>query len=200
MTLRSFHFLHRRGFSRGYSYAALCTLMVVAPLAITRASATAAGAPQMSSATAAPALGMGVLPAAQLERLLPPSVYFQGQSAPLQLRNAAGFRDQSRGILWAGLVDNSGYSTGVRERYQFYLVSESAITIAGHKLPAGAYGAGFLSDGTLLIMDVGGHDLLKGKVENDASLKRPRPLQMIADGQTVRLYVGRQYVSIALGE
>ncbi len=153
----------------------------------------------MNAAPGTPSLATGILPSVQLERLLPPSVYFQGQSAPLQLRNAAGFRDERLGIVWAGLVDNSGYSTGVRERYQFYFVNESAVTIAGQKLLAGAYGGGFLSDGSLLIMDLGGHDLLKGKVENDASLKRPRPLQMVADGPNLRLYVGRQYVTVSLG-
>ena len=154
-------------------------------------------AAQMSAAAKAPSLGTGLLPAEQIERLLPPSVYFQGQSAPLQLRNAAAFRDAARGVVWAGLVDNSGYSSGVRERYQFYFVTESALTIAGQKLPAGAYGGGFLSDGSLLIMDLGGHDFVKGKVESDAEMKRPRPLQMSINGDALRLYLGRQYVAIA---
>ena len=189
----------RQSLLRVVRCAALCALILGTPLASSRASTLAAEAGQMSAAPGTPALATGMLPTAQLERLLPPSVYFQGQSAPLQLRNAAGFRDERRGIVWAGLVDNSGYSTGVRERYQFYFVNESAVTIAGQKLPAGAYGGGFLSDGSLLMMDLGGHDLLKGKVENDASLKRPRPLQMVADGPNLRLYVGRQYVTVSLG-
>ena len=48
-------------------------------------------------------------------------------------------------------------------------------------------------------MDLGGHDLLKGRVDSDASLKRPRPLQMVPGENALRLYVGRQYVTIVLG-
>lgn len=153
-------------------------------------------AAQMSAGTAVVQVATGLVPAPQLEKLLPGTVFFQQQSAPLQLRNAAAYRAESGNIVWASLVDTSGYSTGVRERYQFYFVTESAITIAGKPLPAGAYGGGFLSDGNLLIMDVGGHDVLRSKLSEDSGLRRPRPLQMTADAGALRLYLGRQYVSI----
>ena len=154
-------------------------------------------AAQMNAAPAAPQIATGLVPAAQLEKLLPATVFFQQQSAPLQLRNAAAYRGASGNIVWASLVDTSGYSTGVRERYQFYFVTESATSIAGKALPAGAYGGGFLSDGNLLIMDIGGHDIFRVKVSEDGALRRPRPLQMTVDPAGVRLYLGRQYVSIA---
>ncbi len=153
---------------------------------------------QMSAAPIAPALGTGILPQAQVDRLLPATVYFQGQSAPLQLRNATAYRAPDGGIFWLSLVDTSGYSTGVRERYQFYLVTERALTLGTANLAAGAYGGGFLSDGTALLMDLGGHDVAKTAVTNDAGFKRPRPLQLVQVGASLRLYLGRQYVAVAL--
>lgn len=153
---------------------------------------------QMNAGPAAATLSTGVLPQAQVDRLLPATVYFQGQSAPLQLRNAAAYRAPGGGIVWMSLVDTSGYSTGVRERYQFYLVTEQTLTIGTATLPAGAYGGGFLSDGTALLMDLGGHDLAKTTVTNDEGLKRPRPLQLVQADGTLRLYLGRQYVPITL--
>lgn len=150
-------------------------------------------ASQMTAAPKAPSLGNGVLPADQVEKLLPGNVFFKEQSAPLQLRNAAAFRYPDGSVLWASLVDTSGYSTGVREKYQFYLVTESSISMGGQTLPAGAYGAGYLADGTFIVMDVGGHDVLHGAVKTDAEMHRPRPLQMVASGTEVRLYLGRQY-------
>jgi len=44
----------------------------------------------------------------------------------------------------AGLVDTSGYSTGVASKYQGYLITEVPLKIGGKRLPAGAYGFGFL--------------------------------------------------------
>lgn len=152
---------------------------------------------QMTAAPTAPALGTGMLPPAQVEKLLPTSVLFKEQSAPLQLRNAAAFRFEDGTILWASLVDTSGYSTGVREKYQFYLVTETPVTMDGQRLPAGAYGAGYLADGKFTVMDVGGHEVLQGTVQTDAELRRPRPLQMTASGNEIRLYLGRQYAVFA---
>src|ERR1700712_2218151 len=116
-----------------------------------------------STAAAAPIL----LPPDQVEKLLPPSVYFKGQSAPLQLRNAAAARFADGPVLFASLVDTSGYSSSVRERYQFYLVTETPLTIAEHTLPPGAYGAGFLEDGSFVVMDIGGHDVLLSRTQRD---------------------------------
>lgn len=152
---------------------------------------------QMASAPAAPVLGTGVLPSPQVERLLPPSVYFNGQSAPLQLRNAAAFRSASGAIAWVSLVDTSGYSTGVRERYQFYVVSESPLMFGDVKLPAGAYGAGFLQDGSAVVLDLGAHEIARTPLKTDEAMRRPRPLQMQADGSGYRLYLGKQYVTLS---
>lgn len=149
---------------------------------------------QMNAAPAAPALSTGVLPPAEVEHLLPPSVYFRGQSAPLQLRNAAAFRSSTGSIVWVSLVDTSGYSTGVRERYQFYLITEQSLAFGTATLPAGAYGGGFLSNGTALLMDPGGHDVATTPVTTDDALRRPRPLQLVVEGDALRLYLGRQFV------
>ena len=146
------------------------------------------------SGTAAPAL----LAPEEVNKLLPPSVFFRGQTAPLQLRNAAAARFSDGAILFASLVDTSGYSTSVRERYQFYLVTEVPLTLGEKSLPAGAYGAGFLEDGTFAIMDIGGHDVLLARTEHDETMHRPRPLQLVS-GSTpgeLRLYLGRSYASL----
>ena len=172
--------------------AAVVALLAAAiPLFITPPAAAAQAAPSAST----PAKPTGLLSQDELEKLLPPSVFFKGQSAPLQLRNAAAIRYPGGAILFASLVDNSGYSTGVRERYQFYLVTETPITIADKQLAPGAYGAGFLDDGSFLIMDIGGHDVMSTATTADDTMHRPRPLQIIVGSTPTdfRLYLGRRY-------
>jgi hypothetical protein len=98
------------------------------------------------------------------------------------------------------MVDASGYSTGMRERYQFYILSDVAIDVGGKRLPAGAYGAGFLADKGLEVMDLGGTEIFHAPVQRDAAMERPRPLQVTAaDNGRYRLYLGRDYVEFSAG-
>lgn len=138
-----------------------------------------------------------VLKAADLSaKLIPETVFFRGQTAPTQLRNSAGIHFSDGLFALATLVDSSGYSTGVREKYQGYLLSEVPLDFGGQTLPPGAYGFGFLSGGKLVVMDLGAHDVLQIGSQRDTELKRPTPLQMIASaaGGAYRLYVGRDFV------
>ena len=137
----------------------------------------------------------GVITAAELQKLIPATVYFKGQSATVQLRNSGGVRFADGSVMFAVLVDTGGYSSSIAERYQEYLITETALQFGDKTLPAGAYGAGFRSDG-LLIMDLGGKTLMTIPTTADTSLKRPVPLQVTKteDGKSYRLYSGRTMV------
>src|SRR5690349_14785315 len=138
-----------------------------------------------------------ILAGAELTRVVPNSFYFQGLSAPTQMRNAAAARFGKDRYVISGLVDTSGYSADVRARYVGFLITDSAITLNGESLPAGAYGFGFGTEGKMTVMDLGGKDLVSVAVTNDKDLRRPRPLMMSADPGGVRLYNGKDYVVIA---
>jgi hypothetical protein len=138
----------------------------------------------------------GVLSAAEVERLMPGSVFFQGQSATVQTRNSFGVRFGGGRIMLAGLVDTGGYSSAIRDKYQFYLLSDTSIEISGKRLPPGAYGCGFVQD-ELVVMDLGGNEVWRRPVAHDAAMARPRPLQIVAAGMAgeFRLYLGRDFVT-----
>ena len=138
-----------------------------------------------------------VLAGAELTRVVPTGFYFQGLSAPTQMRNTAAARFGTTRFVIAGLVDTSGYSADVREKYVGFLITDSEITLNGESLPAGAYGFGFAAEGKLTVMDLAGKNLLSVPITNDKEMRRPRPLMMSADAGGVRLYNGRNYVVIA---
>jgi hypothetical protein len=96
----------------------------------------------------------------------------------------------------AGMVDSSGYSTAIKEKYQAYLLNEVTLEIAGQTLKPGAYGVGFLNGGKFVVMDLGANDVLQAGSQHDAEMKRPVPLQVTASATTgsYRLYAGRDYV------
>ena len=54
---------------------------------------------------------------------------------------------------------------------------------------------GFIADNKFVVTDVGGHDVFTVDNSTDSELKRPMPLQVMADaGGGFRLYAGRKYV------
>jgi hypothetical protein len=138
-----------------------------------------------------------VLKAADISpKLFPERVYFRGQSAPVQLRNSGGVHFADDFYVLAGLVDSSGYSTAIKEKYQGYLLNEVTLEIAGQTLKPGAYGFGFLTGGRFVVMDLGANDVLQCASQRDAEMKRPVPLQVIATANagSYRLHAGRDYV------
>ncbi|HVF22648.1 MAG TPA: hypothetical protein VM941_06225 [Pyrinomonadaceae bacterium] len=138
-----------------------------------------------------------VLAGAELTRIVPAAFYFQGQSAPTQIRNSAAARFGTNRFVIVGMVDTSGYSAEIRARYEGFFITDSAITVGGETLSTGAYGFGFSKEGKLNILDLAGNEVLSVAVTNDKELRRPRPLSMTLSGTEVRLYRGRDYVVIA---
>src|ERR687889_1587435 len=119
-----------------------------------------------------------IIEGADLERVVPQGFYFEGQSGPTQMRNAAAAQLGPRRFVLAGLVDTSGYSSDVQAKYQGFVVTDSPITVGGSRLVTGAYGFGFTPEGWLNVMDVGGRRVLYVRARTDDRLQRPRPLTM----------------------
>ena len=170
-----------KALGRMLSYLGICVAMAGVVLVGSAAAQTGSGA---------------LLGPAQTQKLLPQSVYFKGQSATTQIRNSGGVKFADGAYLLAVLVDTSGYSSEVAQKYQAYLITEDAIRIEGKRLPAGIYGVGFLSGDRFVVMDVGAHELLTVPSQTDATSKRPRPLQLTAAAGSYRLYEGRRYVTV----
>jgi hypothetical protein len=164
--------------------------------------ALSAGAWQLHAQTNAAAQPEAILHAADSAKLLPGAVFFRGQSAATQLRNSGGIHFADGFYVLATLVDNSGYASGVQEKYQAYLLTEVSLEFDGHRLEPGAYGVGIVKgDNTLqfVAMDIGAHDLFQAHAANDGKLHRPTPLQIVAGASpgVYRLYFGRDYVEFS---
>src|ERR1035438_9989810 len=84
--------------------------------------------------------GAQILTAEQVKKAAPSSFFFAGQSAPVQMRNAGGFKSSSGKLVLAGLVDTTGYSTAIAEKYQGFLVTETKLELDGGSVETAAYG------------------------------------------------------------
>lgn len=138
-----------------------------------------------------------VLAGESLTRIVPTSFYFAGQSAETQMRNAAAARLAENRFIIAGLVDTSGYSTEISGKYEGFFITDSPVRFGTKTLNTGAYGFGFAADGKVKVFDLSSKEILWTATKNDAEMKRPRPLQMVAETGGVRLYKGKNYVLIA---
>lgn len=151
-----------------------------------------------------PAVNAGALQAGQdkvlkasdiTPKIFPEHVFFRGQVAPAQLRNTGGVHFGDDLFVLAGLVDSSGYSTAIKEKYQAYLLSEVTLEIGGQTLKPGAYGFGFVS-GKFILMDLAANNLVETAGSHDPEMKRPVPLQVAASSTSgsYRLYLGRDFI------
>jgi hypothetical protein len=146
-----------------------------------------------------PSTPTGILNRDQAGPLLPPSVFYRGQVAPVQARNSAGYRFGDGKLFLAALVDTSGYSSAVQQTYQGYLILEVPMKIGDKVLAPGAYGFGFVAPNRMVAMDLGSNQVLSTSTTLDASLARPNPLQILpapTSPNSFRLYLGRSYATV----
>jgi hypothetical protein len=136
-----------------------------------------------------------LLTAEELKSIVPAEFFFRGQKAPTQLRNAIGFQMADGKVTLAALVDVSGYSTSIQQKYQGLLITESKLDIGGSELPPGEYGFGFAAD-KFVVMNVASEDALSAPCQTDAELKRPVPLKLVEDGAGYKLYAGKKWVAV----
>jgi hypothetical protein len=137
-----------------------------------------------------------VLTSDELNKTVPTEYFFRGQKAPVQLRNAVGFQLADGKMVLAALVDASGYSTAIQQKYQGMLITEVKVDIGGSELGPGQYGFGFTGDGKFVVMDVGNNDVLSTAVQTEPDLKRAVPLKLVEDGAGYKLYAGKKWVAL----
>jgi hypothetical protein len=137
-----------------------------------------------------------VLAGDNLKKVVPTSFYFAGQSAVTQMRNTAAAKIGADRYVIVGLVDTSGYSTEISGKYEGFFITDSPVKIGDQELNTGAYGFGFSKD-KINIFDLSSKQIMSVSTNNDAEMKRPRPLMMSNDDKGVRLYKGKLYVVIS---
>jgi hypothetical protein len=136
-----------------------------------------------------------LLSADELKSMVPADFFFRGQKAPTQIRNSCGFQRADGKVTIAALVDVSGYSTSIQQKYQGLFITESQLNIGGSELAPGEYGFGFAAD-KFVITNVASGDVLSAAYQTDAELKRPVPLKMVEEGGGYKLYAGKKWIGI----
>jgi len=137
-----------------------------------------------------------ILSSDELKKVVPTEYFFRGQKAPVQLRNAVGFQLADGKMMLAALVDASGYSTAIQQKYQGLLITETKLNVGGSSLPPGQYGFGFAADNKFMVMDVANNDALSASYQTDQAIQHAVPLKLVEDGGGYKLYAGKKWIAI----
>jgi hypothetical protein len=132
----------------------------------------------------------------ELKKTVPVEYFFRGQKAPVQVRNAVGFQLANGKMMLAALVDASGYSTAIQQKYQGMFITETKLNIGGSELEPGQYGFGFTSDAKFVVMDVADGDVLSVSSQTEPTLQHAVPLKLVEDGIGYKLYAGKKWVKV----
>jgi hypothetical protein len=142
--------------------------------------------------------GAHLLSADELRKVVPSEFFYRGQKAPTQARNSVGLQLANGKMTLAALVDASGYSTAVQQKYQGLLITESKLNVEGSELAPGQYGFGYTAGDRFVVMDVANDDVLSVPSKTEKALQRAVPLRLVEGGGAYRLYAGKKWVEIRL--
>ncbi|HET7215572.1 MAG TPA: hypothetical protein VFL79_18425 [Terriglobia bacterium] len=138
-------------------------------------------------------------------KIVPRDFVLEENSIPTEKRNSALVLTPSGGRLVAGLLDTSGYSSQVQEKYLGMLISEGTVDVCGHQVATGSYGFGLAKTkgvagghpSRLFLYNQAGKMVAECATSWNENLKNPRPLQVVVGGGgTARLYLGRTWVGL----
>ena len=140
-----------------------------------------------------------------LNKIIPRDFVLEENSIPTEKRNSALVLTPSGARLIAGLLDTSGYSSQVQEKYLGMLIAEGKVEVCGNQVATGSYGFGLAKakgvagghPSKFFLYNQAGKMVADCATRWDEKLKNPRPLQVVArGGGTARLYLGRAWVGL----
>jgi hypothetical protein len=137
----------------------------------------------------------------ELDKAFIKDFYLEGNSIPVERRNFVMVTAGGSRVL-AGLLDTTGYSSQIRQKYIGMLITETDLSVCGKNVHVGSFGMGIdrpgessQKDATFFLYNQAGEKVLECSSKHDAQIATPRPLQiLLAQGVPARLYLGRFWV------
>ncbi len=133
----------------------------------------------------------------------PKDFYLETNAIPTQKRNGALIETPTGAQVIVGLLDTSGYSSQVQEKYLGMLITEMPLRVCGRTIAIGSYGFGLShpmgessAPGTFHLYNQAGHQLASCPAPKDMKMQRPTPLQVHPLAHGADVYLGRYLVKL----
>lgn len=137
-------------------------------------------------------------------KIVPHNFVLEENAIPVEKRNSVLIITPSGARMVAGLLDTSGYTSQVQQKYLGMFITEGNVEVGGHRVAVGSYGFGLVkapgdSQGKaakFILYNQAGHRVAECTAKWDSKLRTPLPLQVVASAGTARLYIGRNWVEL----
>jgi hypothetical protein len=137
-------------------------------------------------------------------RAVPADFYLEGNRIPVEKRNAALLKDAKGGRVVLGLIDTTGYSSQIQQKYIGMLITEIKISVCGNAMGVGSYGFGLErpaatsnADAPFRIYNQAGEKVGECAAKKDDSVKQPKPLEVAtAKAGPAKLYLGKYVIEL----
>lgn len=136
-------------------------------------------------------------------RAVPADIYLEGNRIPVEKRNAVLLKTPSGARVVIALIDTTGYSSQIQQKYIGMLITETNLPVCGNSLSVGSYGFGLQrppsasnADAHFRIYNQAGQAVGECNAKKDDSLKQPRPLAVATAHGAATLYLGKYGIEI----
>jgi hypothetical protein len=133
------------------------------------------------------------------ESAIPNDFYLEGNRIPVEKRNAALLKTPSGARLVLALIDTTGYSSQIRQKYIGMVITEGNVSICSVALVVGSYGFGLEKpaptsneDAKFFLYNQAGEKVGECGAKKDNAVKQPKQLNVSG----ARLYLGRYYLEL----
>jgi hypothetical protein len=138
------------------------------------------------------------------KKALPKEFYLEGNAIPTQERNAALLKTPAGARVLFALIDTTGYSSQIQQKYEGMLITEGNLSLCGTVVGVGSYGFGYTKlpptsteDGKFFLYNQAGEKVAECATKKDAEIKQPNPLHvMVEKGKPAKLYLGRYWLEL----
>ena len=135
---------------------------------------------------------------------IPTDFYLEGNRIPVEKRNAALVKTPRGARLVLGLIDTSGYSSQIQQKYMGMLITEGKVSVCNVPLSVGSYGFGLekppatsRAEAKFLLYNQAGEKVGECGAKKDSAVTQPKPLNVVSSKEAgARLYLGRYYLEL----
>ena len=138
------------------------------------------------------------------ESAIPNDFYLEGNRIPVEHRNAVLLKTPAGTRLVLALIDTTGYSTQIKQKYIGMAITEGKVSLCNVALSVGSYGFGLQKppatsneDAKFSLYNQAGEAVGECGAKKDSALKQPKPLAVVLSKEGgARLYMGRYFIEL----
>jgi hypothetical protein len=132
------------------------------------------------------------------ESAIPNDFYLEGNRIPVEKRNAALLKTPAGARLILALIDTTGYSSQIQQKYIGMVITEGKVSVCDVPLSVGSYGFGLEKPaGKFFLYNQAGEKVGDCAANKDSAVKQPKPLNIVLSKEAgARLYLGRFFLEL----